>query len=87
MLRLQAGIRRWRLTRRTCHLNRELLGGLLYVSIISRPDIANAVRNMAKYSGRHHYVHMQLLKRILRYLSGTINHVLNYDGTTLRSHV
>ncbi len=64
---------------------RELLGGLLYVSIISRPDIANAVRNMAKYSGRHHYVHMQLLKRILRYLSGTINHVLTYDGTTKES--
>lgn len=56
----------------------ELLGCLLYLATSSRPDIAFAVNDLARYSSNPGIAHWKGLKRILRYLKGTANYGLGY---------
>ena len=61
---------------------RELVGLLMYVAQCTRPDIAYAVAKLSQFSfnpGRTHWVEA---KRVLRYLSGTLQHGLKYRRTT-----
>jgi hypothetical protein len=57
---------------------RSLLGGLLYLSGASRPDIAFAVSQLAGYCNFAEEIHWAALKRVLRYLKGTANVGLVY---------
>lgn len=50
----------------------ELLGILLFLSTRTRPDIALAVGILCRYSSAPKEVHWVALKRILRYLKGTL---------------
>lgn len=50
---------------------RELVGSLLYLSIISRPDITYAVGIVSRYLDNYDESHWRAAKRILRYLKGT----------------
>ncbi|XP_068730639.1 uncharacterized protein [Montipora capricornis] len=52
----------------------SVVGSLLYLSSVSRPDIAFAVSNVARYSSNPTKEHWVALKRILRYLKGTVNY-------------
>lgn len=50
---------------------RELVGGLLYLSVATRPDVAHAASLLSQFNdcfGRSHWV---AAKRVLRYLKGT----------------
>ena len=49
----------------------SVVGSLLYLAMASRPDIAFAVSNVAKFSARPTKQHWIAVKRILRYLKGT----------------
>ena len=49
------------------------IGSLLYLSVATRPDIAFAVSNAAKFSGNPAKQHWTAVKRIMRYLRGTAN--------------
>ena len=49
------------------------IGSLLYLAIATRPDIAFAVSNAAKFSAQPAKQHWTAVKRILRYLRGTVN--------------
>lgn len=51
---------------------RELLGRLLYIATCTRPDISHAV-NVASRTGNPTQAHWVALKRILRYLKGTVD--------------
>ena len=51
---------------------------LLYLSTKTRPDIAYAVSNVACFCARPTKQHWVALKRILRYLKGTVNYGLVY---------
>ena len=44
-----------------------------------RPDIANAVATVAKYSASPNEAHLTAAKRVLRYLKGTKDHGLCYE--------
>ena len=59
---------------------RELIGSLLYLSIISRPDISFAVGVLSRYLEKPLSVHISGAKRILRYLKGTFNYGLMYTN-------
>ena len=63
------------------------VGSLLYLSGWTRPDIAFAVSNVARFCSHPTREHWTALKRILRYLKGTLNYGLmfsrNADGTLL----
>ena len=65
-------------------LYQSAVGSLLYLSTATRPDITYAVSNMAKYSAKPTKQHWIAVKRIMRYLKGTLNYGLLYskDGST-----
>lgn len=53
---------------------REAVGALLFLSMITRPDIAFAVNAVSQYSANPQKVHWNAVKRILKYLKGTVEH-------------
>ena len=59
---------------------REAIGALLYLSLCTRPDIAYSVNLLSQYVSKPKLKHWQGVKRILRYLKGTINHKLILGG-------
>ena len=54
------------------------VGSLLHVSGWTRPDIAFAVSNVARFCSSPSKEHWTAVKRILRYLKGTSNYGLSY---------
>jgi hypothetical protein len=67
---------------------RELIGGLLYVSQRTRPDISYAVGKLAQYSSNYDRRHWNAAKRVLRYLKGTKDHKIVYqvDNNPLKAY-
>ena len=61
---------------------REAVGCLMYAMVLTRPDIAYAVSRVAKFTSQPHTSHWTAVKRIFRYLSGTIDMGISYYGTT-----
>jgi hypothetical protein len=63
----------------------ELVGSLLYISVCTRPDIAQAVGALARYTSCPASSHWTALLGIVRYLSGTLDYgiVFASDGNTL----
>ena len=59
------------------------VGSLMYLAVSTRPDIAYAVNNLARFNSNPQKVHWTAMKRVLRYLKGTINHGILYrqDGS------
>lgn len=50
---------------------REMIGCLMYATMMTRPDIAFAVSTLSQYLDVPHTTHLQAVTRIFRYLSGT----------------
>ncbi|KXJ70053.1 hypothetical protein RP20_CCG025001 [Aedes albopictus] len=59
---------------------RELVGCLIYVTLASRPDLAASVNYMSQYQSCPTETHWVHLKRILRYVKGTLNLALEFRG-------
>ena len=59
---------------------RALVGELNYLSTITRPDIAQAVSMLSRHMAKPTKGHMMLAQGVLRYLSGTRNLGLRYNG-------
>ena len=55
-----------------------MVGSLLYAAVASRPDIAQAVSAVSKYNSNPTEAHLTAVKRILRYLRGTLDLALTY---------
>ena len=58
-----------------------MVGSLLYAAIATRPDIAQAVGAVSKFNSCPTQTHLTAVKRILRYLKGTIDLGLMYKQT------
>nr|GEU53998.1 hypothetical protein [Tanacetum cinerariifolium] len=56
---------------------RRMIGTLLYLTA-SRPDLQFAISMCARYQARHTEKHLHAVKRIIRYLHGTVNQGLWY---------
>src|ERR1700741_1368506 len=59
-----------------------IIGSLLYLMIGTRPDIAFAVTRLAQYAANPSKDHMDKALYICRYLAGTADYELTYDGTS-----
>lgn len=57
----------------------EAVGALLYLSIISRPDITHQVSKASQYNACYNETHWIAIKRILRYLKGTMHVGIKYS--------
>ena len=58
----------------------SLVGGLLYASVWTRPDIAHAVGELTRFIAKPRLVHMQACIRVMRYLKGCTQLGLVYGG-------
>ena len=56
----------------------SMVGSLLYVAVATRPDTAQAVGDVAKFSSKPSEAHLTAVKRILRYLKGSMDIALTY---------
>jgi hypothetical protein len=65
---------------------RSLVGALLYCAICTRPDIAYAVGQCARYVNAPGHAHWIAAKRILRYLRTTRDLKLPLGGSSLAMH-
>ncbi|KAL5578646.1 hypothetical protein UlMin_011088 [Ulmus minor] len=61
-------------------LYRSTIGALQYI-LFTRPDIALSVNKVCQFMHKPTEVHWQAVKRILRYLAGTINHGICFNAT------
>ena len=57
----------------------SMVGSLLYASIATRPDIAQAVGAVSKFNFCPTEAHLTAVKRIFCYLKGTINLCIKYE--------
>ena len=55
------------------------VGSLMYLAISTRPDIAYAVNSLAKFNSKPSKEHWVALKRVLRYLKGTVKYGILYQ--------
>ncbi|GKG16379.1 hypothetical protein Tco_0358702 [Tanacetum coccineum] len=68
---------------------RGMIGTLLYLTIASRPDLQFAICMCARYQDRPTKKHLHAIKRIFRYLRGTVNQELWYlkDSSIAKQHL
>ena len=64
---------------------RELVGSLMWLSITTRPDIANAVRAVARYCTAPRAIHWKAVLGILEYINGTREYGITFQRGTLSS--
>jgi len=61
-------------------LFQQMIGSLLYGMIGSRPDIAYYVIRLARYCSNPSQHHVKLARDIMRYLRGTLDYNIKYEG-------
>ena len=57
---------------------RELVGLLMFLCNVTRPDLAYSVNVISRYVNNYNKNHWEAGKRILKYLKGTLNHGISY---------
>lgn len=62
------------------------VGSLMYAMVQTRPDIAYAVSTLAQYSSNPNQTHWTAVKRIFRYLKGTLNLGIEYSRDARRGN-
>ncbi|KAK9745208.1 hypothetical protein QE152_g7120 [Popillia japonica] len=60
----------------------EVIGSLLYLSTITRPDISFAVNYLSRFNSKLMESNWKMVKRVFTYLKGTINYEISYSGAT-----
>jgi hypothetical protein len=60
------------------------IGSLMYAMTCTRPDICYVVGLVSRYQSNPGIAHWKAVKRILRYLKGTSNYMLCYQGSDLQ---
>ena len=57
-----------------------VVGSLMYAMVCTRPHIAHAVGVLSKYMSKLGKDHWTTVKGVFRYLRGTTDHVICYQG-------
>jgi hypothetical protein len=60
-------------------LYRQIIGSLMYLTN-TRPDICFSVNTLSQFLVEPRHVHLAAAKHVMRYLKGTLDCGLNYDG-------
>ena len=62
---------------------RELIGALLWIALLTRPDIANVVRAVARYCSAPKLIHWKAARRVLGYAMRTSSLGISFQKGTL----
>ena len=60
-------------------LYKQIIGSLMYMTN-TRPDICFVVNTLIQYLVEPRYVHLVVAKHVMRYLNGTLDFGLCYNG-------
>ena len=66
---------------------RKAVGALLYLALVSRPDISFAVGLVARFVDNHNSSHVKAVRRIISYIHGTAGHGICFTGCDPNSPV
>ena len=58
----------------------KVIGCLMYAMTCTRPDIAYVIGRLSQYTSNRSEEHWHVVKRVLKYLKGTMNYYLTYSG-------
>lgn len=61
---------------------REGLGALMYLAVATQPDLSHAVQFLSRFMASPGYDHWKSLKRVLRYVKGTLDYGITYYDAT-----
>lgn len=64
---------------------REAVGSLMFLAVVSRPDLAYAVNSVSKFLNNHGESHWRAVKRIFAYLKGTSGYGIKYQRSETAS--
>jgi hypothetical protein len=78
---LQKAPEDWKCGEKELHRYQKLIGEVMHLMVKTRPDIAYAVSRLAQFMSNPTEEHWTALKRMLRYLRGTIDYGIKYDGS------
>ena len=67
-------------------LYREIIGSLMYLSVMTRPDITYAVSTLSRYLSKPSTTHLEAARRVIRYLKGTRDYRLVLGGPQFLLH-
>lgn len=59
---------------------RQAVGSLLYLAVVTRPDISLAVGLVARFIEKHDSSHVRAIRRIIAYLKGTYDYGIRFTG-------
>lgn len=57
----------------------KLIGCLMYLSVLTRPDISHSVSFLSQFNNTYNESYWKIAKRVLRYLKGTMNYCLRFS--------
>ena len=63
-------------------LYQSMVGSVMYAMIQTRPDICFAVTVLSRYNRNPNASHMAAIKRVLRYLKGTLDYGITYGNAS-----
>ena len=58
----------------------SMVGSLMYAMLATRPDLAQTIQQISQFSQKPTKIHEKAVKHALRYLNGTIDQGITYDG-------
>ena len=61
------------------------VGAVMYCMLGTRPDIAYSITTLSQFNQNPGLIHWQGVKRVLRYLKGTVNYGITYSGNPNQS--
>ena len=63
------------------------VGSIMYLMVCTRPDLAYAIGKVSRFMSNPGITHWEAVKWILRYIKGTLDHGLLFDGNDSKTLV
>ena len=58
----------------------SMVGSLMYAMLATRPDLAQSIQQTSQFSQKLMTIHEKAVKQALRYVNGTIDQGITYNG-------
>ena len=68
-------------------LYQRAIGSLMYAAIGTRPDLSFAIQTLSQFNHEPSTEHWTAVKRVLRYLNGTLDLGITYDGASIGNSI